>query len=62
MPNIKYDSYVGAVSFQEFSTLGKFAHNLGWFTGKTVKNKYGDKTDSGDEGKSEDHYRHLNNP
>ena len=41
--NLKYTSYVGAVSFKQFASVGKFAHTLSWFTNKTIKNKLGEE-------------------
>ena len=41
--NLKYTSYVGAVSFKQFASIGKFAHTLSWFTDKRIKNKLGEE-------------------
>ena len=40
--NLRYTSYVGAVSFKQFASIGRFAHTLDWFTNKTIKNKLGE--------------------
>ena len=41
--NLKYSSYVGAVSFKQFASVGRFAHTLDWFTDKIIKNDYGEE-------------------
>ena len=38
--NLRYTSYVGAVSFLQFASIGRFAHTLDWFTDKIIKNDY----------------------
>ena len=37
--NLKYSSYVGAVSFKQFASVGRFAHTLDWFTDKIINLK-----------------------